>query len=397
VDLFKQPAQNISYETTQAMHHSLRDESLLNILRLIRSENVGPVTFFQLINRYKSVEKAISALPMLAFRGGLKRNIKLCSVQQASDEMEATLKIGAKLIAYGTEHYPELLMQIPDAPPLLIAHGHTHLLKSKPILGMVGSRNASGNACRFAENMAGELGKASYIVASGMARGIDTYAHKGSLKSGSIGVIAGGIDQVYPNENAALFKQMIETNVIITESPFSTPPQHRHFPARNRIIAGISKGIIVVEAAQKSGSLITAKCALEYNREIFAVPGFPLDPRASGTNQLIKEGAMLVSSAHDVIDSLLNRPHYLSDYHAKSAFNNFNVANDDNAPDDDATLDSEREMILSLLSHTPLMVEEILSMTGIPPQIVNVILLELEIAGLINYHIGGAISRKYDE
>jgi DNA processing protein len=394
VDLFKQSSNNVTYKQPQALHHSLQGESVLNILRLIRSENVGPVTFFQLINRYHSVEKAINALPMLAFRGGLKRNIKLCSLQQAEDETEATLKIGAKLIAYGSEHYPELLMQIPDAPPLLIAHGHTHLLKSKPILGMVGSRNASGNACRFAENMASDLGKSGYIVASGLARGIDTYAHKGALKSGTIGVIAGGIDQVYPNENAGLFKDMIATNVIITESPYGTPPQHRHFPARNRIIAGLSKGVIVVEAASKSGSLITAKCALDYNREIFAVPGFPLDPRASGTNQLIKDGAMLVSNAHDVTDALLNRPHYLNDYHARPNFAHF--ANDDNAPDDDATLDNERTMILSLLSHTPLMVEEILAMTGISPQIVNVILLELEIAGLINHHIGGAVSLKYE-
>ena len=393
LNCLKQNNADIYAESSQ-LYPSLSHENTLNILRLIRSENVGPVTFFQLIKRYKTVEKAISALPMLAFRGGAKRNIKLCSIEQAKAEYDATLASGASFVRYGDANYPKLLLQVPAAPPLLVVKGHPHLLNSKPILAMVGSRNASGNACRFTQHMAEELGVASYIVTSGMARGIDAHAHKGAMKAGTIGVIAGGIDQIYPLENKGLFEQMEELGVIVTESPFGTPPQQRHFPARNRIIAGMSQGVVVVEAASKSGSLITAKYALDYNRDIFAVPGFPLDPRSAGTNQLIQQGAMLVATAHDVVDYLLNRPYFLHDSVRQPNF--FNEFANDNV-DDNETLDAERDMILSLLSHTPFNVEEILQMTNIAPKIVNIVLLELEIAGLINYHLNGGISRKYDE
>jgi DNA processing protein len=373
-------------------HPSLAQDSLLHVLRLIRSENVGPVTFFQLIKRYRSAEKALNALPMLALRGGARRNITVCSVEKASQEIEATHKAGASFILYGQPHYPSLLHHIPDAPPVLVVKGHPHLLDNKPLLAMVGSRNASGNACRFAAALAKSLTEAGYNVVSGLARGIDTYAHQGALAGGTIGVIAGGIDHIYPQENAALFEQMTAQGALVTESPYGTAPQHRHFPARNRIIAGMARGVIVVEAAAKSGSLITAKFALDYHRDIFAVPGFPLDPRAAGTNQLIQQGAMLVGSAHDIIDALYNRPHYLSDsYHRPAYFSQ-------TAPEEEeeGTLDVERAMLLNLLHSTPLMVEDILVMTDLPPRIVNVLLLELELAGMITRHNGGSISRRYE-
>ncbi len=373
------------------IYQSLADEPILNIVRLIRSQNVGPITFFKLLTRYRTTARAISALPMLAARGGA-RDARLCSVEVAQAEIDATKAAGASFVPYGHAHYPKLLMQIPDAPPLLTVKGHSHLLNSSRILAMVGARNASGNACRFAGNMATELGNAGYVIASGLARGIDTYAHQGALRSGTIGVTAGGIDQIYPAENKALFEQMAELGVIVTESPFGAPPQSRHFPARNRIIAGMAKAVVVVEAASKSGSLITARCALEYNRDIFAVPGFPLDPRSAGTNHLIQQGAMLASSAHDVLDYIINQPHFVRDCHSGASFYTLDAVDDD-----EQTLDAERNMILSLLGHTPLMIEEILQMSNITPRIVNVILLELEIAGMINYHFNGGISRKYDD
>ncbi len=383
---------NVVYDENP-LYGSLADESVLNILRLIRSENVGPITFFKLLTRYKTVEKAIAALPMLALRGGAKRDIRLCSLEVAQAEIEATKSFGATFVPYGHIYYPKLLMQIADAPPILTVKGHPHLLNSKPILAIIGARNASGNACRFAANIATELGKSNYIVASGLARGIDTYAHQGAIDSGTIGVIAGGINQIYPAENKALFEKMAELGVIVTEYAFGTPPQNRFFPARNRLIAGMAKAVVVVEAASKSGSLITAKYALEYNREIFAVPGFPLDPRSAGTNHLIQQGAMLVSSAHDVVDYMATRPQFMRDCHSIASYYLGENENDD----DDQTLDVERDMILSLLGHTPLMIEDILQMTNIAPKIVNVILLELEIAGMTNHHINGGISRKYDD
>lgn len=378
--------------TASLPHPSLAREKLLDTLRLIRSENVGPVTFFQLVSRYGSAGKALKALPMLALRGGAKRSIQVCPVERAEEEIAKTEAFGAQFIPYGSAHYPALLAQIPDPPPVLIARGHPHLLAKPSLLAMVGSRNASANGCRFARKLAGELGETGHVIVSGLARGIDGHAHQGALSSGTVGVIAGGIDHVYPPEHASLYEELATRGVIVTESPFGSAPQHRHFPARNRIIAGMTQGAIVIEATKRSGSLITARCALDYNRDIFAVPGFPLDPRAAGTNGLIQQGAVLVSNAHDISDYLLNRPYSL---HDSSTPPGGLFGDSATALEPEETLDSERATIHALLSSTPIAIEELIVMTGIEPRVVNIILLELELAGMLTRHPGGAVSRNF--
>ncbi|NET71431.1 MAG: DNA-protecting protein DprA [Sphaerospermopsis sp. SIO1G2] len=389
--MYSANAPELPYDTPP-LFPLLAQEPLELILQLIRSENVGPVTFFQLMKRYKSVEKALKAIPMLAMRGGAKRHIRICPSDMVKAEIERTRAFGAEFIPYGHAHYPALLMQINDPPPVIMVRGHAHLLAKPSIIAMVGSRNASANGCKYAARLATELGEKGYIISSGLARGIDGYAHKGALSTGSIAVIAGGIDHIYPPEHKQLFADMAEQGVIVSESPFGSAPQHRHFPARNRIIAGMSVGTIVVEATKKSGSLITAKYALEYNRDIFAVPGFPMDPRSAGTNHLIQEGAMLVNSAHDIIDYLHNKPTMVQEHSHHNGFSDMSVS-----IGDDENLDAERDAILSLIGSSPIAVEELIVMTGIEARIVSVILLELELAGMITRHSGGRVSRHYPD
>ncbi len=375
-----------------SQYPSLARESLADILQLIRSENVGSITFFQLLKRYGTVAKALDAIPMLATRGGSKRAIRIASKDAVQEEIDKTLNYGAEFIVYGHEHYPGLLMQVNDPPPVLIARGHPHLLADGRIIAMVGSRNASANGCRFATSIAQSLGQAHHIVVSGLARGIDAYAHQGALTTGTIGVIAGGIDHIYPAENTALFQSLSQQGVIVTESPFGSSPQHRHFPARNRIIAGMSRGVLVVEATKKSGSLITATYGLNYNRDIFAVPGFPLDPRAAGTNELIRDGATLVTSVEDITHQLLERISYVQDASIPGGL----FKDTPTIIDDTENLDTERATILALLGSAPVAMEELIVMSGVDARLVNIILLELELAGMITRHPGGYISRTYN-
>jgi DNA processing protein len=371
---------------------TLAHEPLLDVLRLIRCENVGSVTFFQLMRRYGSAARALSALPMLAARGGARRNITVCPESKAQTEIEKTRLFGAEFIPYGHVHYPRLLMQIADPPPLLVVRGHTHLLASRPLIAMVGSRNASAHGCQFARKLAKDLGDAGYIVVSGLARGIDAYAHQGALEKGTIGVIAGGIDHIYPPENAKLYDAMRATGAVVSEAPFGTAPLPRHFPARNRIIAGMSMGTLVVEATKKSGSLITADFAVENGRDVFAVPGFPMDPRSVGTNHLIQQGAHLIGSAADIVEALRSRP-----YHLREHIPDFGLFRDAaQAVEDDENLDTERAIVLGLLSSSPVAIEELIIMSGVEARIVNVLLLELELAGMLDRHRGGRVSRRYE-
>ena len=268
-------------------------------LRLIRSENVGPVTFFHLVRHYGSARAALDALPDLARRGG-KRAIRICPAANAEREIQALTEIGARLVAHGEPDYPRSLGAIEDAPPLIALLGNPDLLQ-RPMVAIVGARNASANGRRLAAALAGDLGAAGFSVVSGLARGIDTAAHTGSLKTGTIAVIAGGIDVVYPTENQDLHRDIASSGVLIAESAVGTKPVARHFPRRNRLISGLSIGVVVVEAAMRSGSLITARMALEQGREVFAVPGSPLDPRARGANNLIRQGATLTETADDVL------------------------------------------------------------------------------------------------
>jgi DNA processing protein len=275
---------------------SLRGTDPIDALRLIRSEQVGPMTFFRLVKFCGSVAKAIEMAPGISRRGGRKKPIVITPRAAAEREYEALTKFGAQIVMYGEEAYPRLLQYVPDAPPILTVRGHTHLFSHTNLIGVVGARNASTNGCMFAKKLAADVGAAGYATVSGLARGIDAAVHRGSLISGTIAVIGGGIDNIYPPENATLFAEIAASGAIISELPFGAEPHARSFPGRNRIIAGMSRGVLVVEASLKSGSLITAEFAHDYGRDVFAVPGSPMDPRCHGTNRLLKDGATMVES-----------------------------------------------------------------------------------------------------
>lgn len=376
------------HATAQPLHPPLTDSTLIDALRLIRSENVGPMTFFSLIRRFGTAKKALDAIPNMAARGGSKRPITICPANVAETEMEKTQLFGAEYLLYGSEYYPPLLMQIPDAPPILIALGQKHLLTKTQNIGMVGARNASTNGCNFARKLASDLGKEGYVITSGLARGIDTEAHRGALPTGTMGVIAGGIDTRYPPENELLYQQMQEQGCILTEQPFGMAPQSRSFPARNRIIAGISRGVVVMEASKKSGSLITAQDALEYGREIFAVPGSPMDPRSHGPNALIRDGATLTESAQDILLSLQR----VTPLAARDA--QFSLFGEP-APapfEDTQTLTAAHERIRELLSPTPTSIDDLIEQSGLPTNLILTILLEKELAGMVQRHAGGKVS-----
>jgi DNA processing protein len=359
----------------------LASEDQIARLRLIRSDNIGPVTYFQLLARFGSAEAAIQAIPDLAARGG-GRAPKLAPRAAVEREMERVAELGARYVFLGQGLYPPLLAELETAPPALIAKGHLTLL-DKPAIAMVGARNASAAACRFARSLAQNLGQAGAIIVSGLARGIDTAAHDGSLDTGTIAVIAGGIDVFYPPENEERQRAIAERGLVLAEQPPGVEPRARHFPYRNRIIAGLAHGTVVVEAAPNSGSLITARCATECGREVMAVPGSPLDPRAQGCNQLIREGATLIQNAEDVLEAI--RPFTIRplaqktlDYAAPSA-----------PPDASET---ERRIVLDLLSPTAVPVDEIVRQSALAPAIVQTVLLELELAGRLERHAGGKVS-----
>jgi DNA processing protein len=350
-------------------------------LRLIRSENVGPVTYFQLIARFGSAEAALAAIPDLAARGG-GRAPRLAPRALAERELEAVARLGARHLFLGQGLYPALLAELETAPPALIVKGDLALL-DRPAVAVVGARNASAAACRFARTLAQGLGGAGAAVVSGLARGIDTAAHDGAIETGTIAVIAGGIDIFYPPENEARQQAIAERGLLVAEQPPGVEPKARHFPYRNRIIAGLAHGTVVVEAAPRSGSLITARYAAEYGREVMAVPGSPLDPRAQGCNQLIREGATLVQDAEDVMEAigpLRLRP-------LRQAERRYTPPPAEAEADETA-----RGAILRLLGPTPVPVDELVRQSGLAPAIVQTVLLELELAGRLERHAGGKVS-----
>ena len=350
-------------------------------LRLIRSANVGPVTYFQLLARFGSAAAAIAAIPDLATRGG-GRVPRIASVAAVEAEVAAVERLGARYLFLGQGLYPPLLAELDTAPPALVVKGDLSLL-SKSRVAMVGARNASAAACRFARQLAHDLGGQGLPVVSGLARGIDTAAHDGALATGTIAVIAGGIDIFYPPENEARQRAIGETGLLIAEQPPGVEPHARHFPYRNRIIAGLSLGTIVVEAAPRSGSLITARYAAEFGRDVMAVPGSPLDPRAQGCNGLIREGAVLVQSAADVLETI--RP--FSVRPIASPPHEFRPGP---APVDAS--EAERVRVSDLLGPTAVSVDEIIRQSELPPAIVQTILLELDLAGRLERHAGGKVS-----
>lgn len=279
-----------------------QEEALIAWLRLIRSRRVGPTTFFRLMSEHGSAEAALDALPDVARDAGVSDYL-VWSEEGARAELRDGLRMGAHLIAYGTPEYPRALMSLSDAPPLIWVKGNLSLL-NRSTVAMVGARNASSLGLRMTRKLATELAEDGHVIASGLARGIDTVAHEATSETGTIAVLAGGIDVVYPPENAKLMDQIAEKGLLVSESMIGLRPQARDFPRRNRIISGLSRAVVVIEAAAKSGSLLTAKNALDQGREVLAVPGHPFDARASGCNMLIRDGAVLVRDAKDVIDAL---------------------------------------------------------------------------------------------
>jgi DNA processing protein len=352
-------------------------------LRLIRTENVGPVTFYQLLRRFGSAAAALDALPSLANRGGRRVPLVVPTRSAAERELAATAKAGASLVAWGEPDYPEALAAIDDAPPLLSVRGRRELLQ-RPAMAVVGARNASAVGRRLARDLAGDLGQHGLVIASGLARGIDAAAHLGALPTGTVAVVAGGVDIVYPEENRELHEAIAESGAVVAEPPVGTVPQARHFPRRNRIISGLSLGVVVVEAASRSGSLITARFALDQGREVFAVPGSPLDPRCRGTNDLIRRGATLTESAEDVLqqfpDTALATRRVAPRRPPESAPSPL--------PDAGEGLESARARIVEHLGPTPVAVDELVRQCQFSAATVVTILLELELAGRLERHPG---------
>jgi DNA processing protein len=339
----------------------LTDEQRLDWLRLIRSANVGPRTFRELVNRFGGARAALEALPSLARRGG-GAVPRIFSREEAEAELKAARTRGIAFVALGKPDYPSRLARIDDAPPLLAAQGERAIF-ARPLDAIVGSRNASAAGMKFAERLARELGDAGYGVVSGLARGIDAAAHRASLASGTIAVLAGGHERIYPAEHLGLHEAILKTGAAVSEMPLDWEPGARDFPRRNRLISGLSAGVIIVEAARRSGSLITAQMAGEQGREVFAVPGSPLDPRAEGPNGLIKQGATMVTETADVLSAL-------APILGREADTPMEEPDSVSLPDRDPAED-ERSRIVGLLGPAPCSLDDLVRMSGASPAIVR--------------------------
>ena len=378
----------------------LDDQARLACLRLIRSENVGPVTFRVLINRFGGAQAALDALPDLSHRGGRGRPVRICPRDVAEAELGAARKAGAVPLFTIEPGYPALLAEVEVPPPLLYVRGNPELL-NRTAIAMVGSREASAAGTALTRRIAQGLGAAGLVIVSGLARGIDAAAHQTALATGTVAVIAGGIDDVYPPEHASLQERIAHEGCLISEQPPGFKPRGQDFPRRNRIISGMSRGVVVVEAAKRSGSLITARVAAEQGREVFAVPGHPLDPRAEGTNGLLRDGATLVTSADDIIAVL--SPMLAPIGAAERADRDFE-ADAAHAPEpvpaaprpvpQPDLADSDRARVLAALGPAPIGVDELGRATGLDVRSVQIALLELALAGRIEQHGGQLVSLK---
>ncbi len=355
-------------------------------VRLARSAQVGPQTFRALLDEFGTAQAALAALPDLAGRGGM-RGYRPCPEDAAMQELQQAELCGARLICLPEAAFPALLREIDPPPPLIYAKGNTALLR-RPGVAIVGSRNASALGLSFASSLAADIAEAGFPVISGLARGIDTAAHRGSLRGGTAAVLAGGIDNIYPPDNAGLYEDIGSRGVLISENPPGFQPRAQDFPRRNRLISGLSLGVIVVEAARQSGSLVTARFALEQNREVFAVPGHPLDPRAAGTNALIRNGATLITGADDVVaalEPLLQRT--LAGFGEPDRDTGEAVAISGHPADVTPQVsDDARRKVLDALSLAPVEINLLARMTGLGIRAVNIVLLELELSGRAERH-----------
>lgn len=356
----------------------------IDYIRLARTPHIGPVTFQRLMTVYGSPEKALAALSDLSARSGRQKPIKPTSRAKAQKEYAATEALGGAYVFWGEDGYPALLHSLPDAPPVLAAHGHLSLLQ-RPSMAMVGARNASAAARKITGDLADTLGAAGLVITSGLARGVDGAAHQAALSHGTIAVIGNGAAHSYPKDNADLQSAITEQGLLLAENPPDTAPQASLFPRRNRIISGLSLGVIVVEPARRSGSLITARLAGEYGREVFAVPGSPLDARCHGSNNLLRDGAVLTETADDVLAVI--QPQIERTDMAARRGKPFEAPR--NAPE---LSDSQRQDIIELLGPVPMTVDELIAQADAPVQVVHLVLLKLDLAGRLTTEPGGKIS-----
>jgi DNA processing protein len=364
----------------------LDEEDRLDWLRLIRSDNVGPRTFHDLVSHYGGVGPALAALPALARRGGSNRPLRIVSREQAKVELTAARAAGVEFIALNEPGYPSRLKMIEDPPPIVAVRGSSDAL-SRPSIAIVGSRNASAAGVKFAERIARDLGEAGFVIVSGLARGIDAAAHRASLATGTVGVLAGGHACIYPPEHTGLLEKIEINGAAISEMPFAWEPRAHDFPRRNRLISGLSLGVVVVEAARRSGSLITARLPGEQGREVFAVPGSPLDPRSEGANGLLKQGATPVTEAADVItavEPILGRSIELPS--AREPSQQLLDASGAEPGTD------ERSRLIALLGPAPVSIDDLMRLSQSSATNVRGILLELEIAGRLARHGAGLVS-----
>jgi DNA processing protein len=406
----------------QPIGQKLTDRQRIDWLRLTRTEGVGPRTFRTLINRFGGAGAALEALPSLLVQNG--RIGRVTTVAEAEDELARAERYGVRFIAMGEPEYPRLLRMIDSAPPMIGLRGSSTVFE-RPGIAIVGSRNASGAGLKMAEILATGLGRAHCVIISGLARGIDAHAHHASLETGTVAVLAGGHDKIYPSENQELLDRILETGAAISEMPMGWEPRGRDFPRRNRIISGLSLGVIVVEAAIRSGSLITARFATEQGRDVFAVPGSPLDPRAEGTNDLIREGATLIGSAEHVISALgpvLGRDDWPPQAQEglplsgdeplwdeldldRTGFGESSLPSDaltlkkpvaskeeGNGPFAEEAVQTPKEILRGLMGPSPLPIDDLVRLTGQTASVVQTLLLELELDGLIERHGGGLVS-----
>lgn len=379
----------------------LDDAQRLACLRLIRSENIGPVTFRELINRFGGAAQALDALPELSRRGGRGKPLRICSIEAAETELEAARSIGAQPLFTIEPDYPPLLAHLEMPPPMVYAKGRRQLL-TRPAVALVGSRDASAAGRTMARSLASDLGRAGLVIVSGLARGIDAEAHAAALPTGTVAVLAGGVDMIYPPENADLYAQITAQGCVVSEMPPGFVARGQDFPRRNRIVSGISSAVIVIEAAKRSGTLITARTAAEQGREVFAVPGHPLDPRAEGTNDLLKSGATMVTTAADVLDALGPELQPRFSFRETSASGGYDDIPDAPqaaaAPSHQSTgpppdLDGARRQVYDILGPTPVSIDELVRVTRLPVRSVQAALLELALAGRIERHGLNLVSR----
>jgi DNA processing protein len=358
-------------------------EERIAAVRLIRSENVGPVTFRDLLQHCGSAVEALGALPELTRRGGYRKPIRVCPRAEAEAELERAAAFGAQVLVVGEAPYPTALAALDVPPPLLYVKGDAALLQ-RSIIAIVGARQCSAAGAKLARQFAAQIGRGGFVIASGLARGIDAMAHAASIDTGTVAVLAGGLDIVYPPEHVELQRTIGERGCLVTEMPFGFTPRGQDFPRRNRIVSGLSLGVVIVEAARRSGSLVTARLAAEQGREVFAIPGHPLDPRAEGTNKLLKSGATLVTEPEDVLSALvpLTRapPRQLREDPPPQPL----------APTSLSA--AERDRVVAALGPAPIDIDSLVRATGLDIRSVQVAVMELALAGRLERHGGGLVS-----